>query len=130
MSYDLWFWRQTKPSHLSHDGICEQLVEDKTIDGIAILPIEDIKAAIVAAFPEIQDDRTSMIWDGNGSYFQVSWTASATHVSVSCGYKLLENPDPLNRMIDVMAGFGCALYDPQTGERYIQPDVTEQPRDN
>ena len=68
MSYDLWFWRQTKPSDLSLDAICEQLVEDQPIDGIALLPIDDIKAAIVAEFPDIEDERTSMIWDGNDSY--------------------------------------------------------------
>ena len=125
MSYDLWFWRQTKPSELSLDAICDTLAEDKLLDEIAVLPIDDIKAAVIAEFPDIEDELTSMIWDGNDSYFQVSWPVTATHVSVSCGYKLLDNPEPLNRMIDVMAGFGCALYDPQTGERYSQPEIPE-----
>ena len=123
MSYDLCFWRQTKPSDLSLDEIWGQLGEDKLIDGIALLPIGNIKAAVLAEFPEIEDELTSMTWDGNGSYFQISWPVYATHVSVSCGYKLLDNPEPLNRLIDVMASFGCALYDPQTGERYTQPDL-------
>ena len=26
--------------------------------------------------------------------------------------------DDANRLIDVMTGFGCPLYDPQTGERF------------
>lgn len=125
MSYDLWFWRQTKSSDLSLDEICDQLAEDKLIDGIATLPIDHIKAAVRAQFPEIADELTSMTWEGNDSYFQVFWSAYATHVSVSCGYKLLDNPEPLNRLIDLMASFGCALYDPQTGERYTQPDLPE-----
>ena len=62
MSYDLWFWRQTKPSELSPDAICQQLAEDKLIDGIALLPIDEIKAAIVAEFPDIEDGLTSMTW--------------------------------------------------------------------
>ena len=123
MSYDLWFWRQTKPSGLSLDAICDQLGEDNMIDGIALLPIEDIKVAIVLEFPEIEDELTSMTWNGNDSYFQICWPVYPTHVSVSCGYNLLDNPEPLNRLIDVMAKFGCALYDPQTGERYAQPDL-------
>lgn len=123
MSYDLWFWRQTQPSELSLDAICDQLGEDNVIDGIARLPIKDIKAAIVAEFPDIEDGLTSMTWNGNDSYFQIYWPVFATYVSVSCGYRLLENPEPLNRLINVMAGFGCALYDPQTGERYAQPDL-------
>jgi hypothetical protein len=123
MSYDLWFWRQTKSSDLSLDQICDQLAEDNLIDGIAHLPIADIKAAVRAEFPGIEDELTSMTWEGNDSYFQVCWPVYATHVSVSCGYKLLDNPEPLNRLIDVMASFGCALYDPQTGERYTQPDL-------
>lgn len=125
MSYGLWFWRQLRPSALSPDAICEQLAEDKRIDGIALLPIEEVKAAIVKEFPDIEDGLTSMTWEGNGSYFEVSWPVSATQISVTCGYKLLKNPEPLNRMIDVMAGFGCALYDPQADERYPQPDPSE-----
>jgi hypothetical protein len=129
MSYDLWFWRQTRPSALSPDAICQQLAEDKLVDGIALLPIEEIKAAIVAEFPDIEDGPTSMTWEGNGSYFQVSWSVSASQISVTCGYKLLKDPEPLNRLIDVMAGFGCALYDPQTGERYTQPDLPKPSSD-
>ncbi|MCC9604241.1 hypothetical protein LOC67_27115 [Stieleria sp. JC731] len=110
---------------MSIDAICEHLAEDKLVDGIPILPIDDIKRAIIAEFPEIEDVRTSMIWEGNDSYFQVSWPVTATHVAVSCGYKLLDNPEPLNRMIDMMGRFGCALYDPQTDERYEQPEITE-----
>ena len=123
MSYDLWFWRQTQPSDFSLDEICDQLCEDKLIDGISLLPIGDIKAAFRAEFPEIEDELTSMTWEGNDSYFQVSWPVYATYVSVSCGYKLLDNPEPLNRLIDLMASFGCALYDPQNGERYTQPNL-------
>ncbi len=108
---------------MSPDAICQQLAEDKLIDGIAILPIGEIKAAIVAEFPDIEDGLTSMTWEGGGSYFEVSWSVWATQVSVNCGYKLLKNPEPLNRMINVLAGFGCALYDPQTGERYTQPEM-------
>lgn len=122
MSYDLWFWRQTKPSGLPLDAVCSLLAEDKLIDGIAVLPIDEIRAALVAAFPDIEDGHTSMSWEGNGSYFEVALPVYGTHLAVSCGYKLLAHPEPLNRIIDVMAGFGCALYDPQTGKRYTQPD--------
>ncbi|MEZ6137501.1 MAG: hypothetical protein R3C53_21645 [Pirellulaceae bacterium] len=129
MSYDLWFWRQTRPSELSPDAICQQLAGDKLIDGIALLPINDIKAAIISEFPDIQDGLTSMTWEGNESYFEVSWSVHATLISLTCGYKLLKKPEPLNRMIDVMAKFGCALYDPQTGERYSQSDPPNTSRD-
>ncbi len=125
MSYDLWFWRQTKASNLSLDEICDQLAEDNLIDGIATLPIADIKAAVRTEFPGIEDELTSMTWEGNDSYFQVCWPVYATHVSVSCGYKLLDNPEPLNRLIDRHGEFWLCLFDPQTGERYAQPDLPE-----
>ena len=123
MSYDLWFWRQSKPLPLTLDQICEALAEEDDIDGIETLPIEQIKQALIDEFPNIDDQLSSMIWDGNDSYFQVSWPVSASHIAVSCGYKLLDNPDPLNRVIEAMGRFGCALYDPQTGERYEQPAI-------
>lgn len=111
------------PSALSPDAICQHLAKDELVDGIALLPIEDIKTAIIAAFPDIADGLTSMNWEGNGSYFELSWSVSATQISLTCGYKLLQNPEPLNRIIDVMTRFGCALYDPQTGKRYPQSDL-------
>ncbi len=53
MSYDLWFLAyQTKASDLSLDQICDQLAEDNLIDGIATLPIADIKAAVARSFQE------------------------------------------------------------------------------
>ena len=112
MSYDLWFWRQTKSLDLSFSQICETLEEPGKLDGIETLPIDRIQRE-----PCWRSFR-------NDSYFQVSWPASASHVMVNCGYRLLDNPQPLNRLIDVLGKFGCALYDPQTGERYQQPDVS------
>lgn len=120
MSYDLWFWRQTKPLTLSLDEVCEELSLENEIDGIEMLPINRIKECLLSEFPDIDDQLSSMTWEGDGSYFDVTWPANRSHVSVSCGYKLLENPDSLNRIIELMSKFGCALYDPQTGERYEQ----------
>ena len=95
------------------------------VDGIAHLPIKEIKAAVMSEFPDIDDGLAEMTWDGNESYFQIYWPVYPTHVSVSCGFKLLENPEPLNRLIDLMARFGCALYDLQTDQRYEQQDLNE-----
>lgn len=122
MSCDLWFWRQLKPIMLSPEAICDELAEERAVDGIETLPIDRIKQALKSEFPEIDDELSSMSWEGDGSYFEVTWPADRSHVAVSCGYKLLEKPDALNRLIDLMNGFGCALFDPQTGERYDQPD--------
>jgi hypothetical protein len=46
-------------------------------------------------------------------------------VIANCGYELLKTPEAVNRLIEAFAtSLGCALYDPQTGERYEQVEPT------
>lgn len=66
MSYDLWFWRETKPIDQTPEQICDCIAEEKPLDGIATLPIDRIKGALVAAFPDIQDEGASMTWHTSG----------------------------------------------------------------
>lgn len=122
MTYSLYFWRQTKSLSLSVDEVCSQLCEDRAIDGVAELPIDAIRQAFMDAFPGM-NGLSALAWEGDGSYFEVHWPPDPCNMlTVTCGYKLLESPDTMNRIIDVAARFGCAFYDPQTGKRYHQPD--------
>jgi hypothetical protein len=127
MSYDLYFWRQTSFQNEAPEQICKELERDIEIPGIVFLPIAKIKERFIASFPETDDGGSQLNWEGTNSYFQVSWPTTSKPgltlaINISCGYKLLETPEIMNRLISVAQEFGCALYDPQTGERYQQPE--------
>src|SRR4051794_37934917 len=121
MSYDLIFWRELTPRTDSPRDVYNLLMEDQAVDGLAVLPIDQVKRRFTEAFPEIDDQGAQMIWEGAGSYFLLSWPPNPSiALIVNCGWPLLNSPDTMNRVIDVAHTFGCALYDPQTGERYEQ----------
>jgi hypothetical protein len=43
-------------------------------------------------------------------------------IAVTCGYSLLNSEATMTRISDACNTLGCALYDPQTGKRYEQPE--------
>ncbi|WP_162086502.1 hypothetical protein [Lentimonas sp. CC8] len=126
MSYDLYFWREERNLKNDPQDVIETLSADKPIAGIATFSRDKIREKFKLDFPGIVDGDISLDWEGEGSYFQVSFThadkMSVNCIIVTCGYKLLDSPDTMNRIIDVGSHFGCALYDPQTNERYQQPN--------
>lgn len=126
MSYDLYFWRQTKSRGESHGEIIDLLSADEAVPGIEAFPRELVRAKFKRLFPDITDGDFQLDWEGAGSYFQVSFAhADEKHVhliTVNCGYELLKSPDVMNRIVEACGELGCALFDPQSGERYEQPD--------
>jgi hypothetical protein len=127
MSYDLYFWREIASSGARPEDVCALLCEEQEPEGLAWLSVADLKGRFAAAFPGIRDGGTELNWEGEESYFQVSWPVGSRPgrtlgIFVHCGYPLLESPDTLNRVIEIAGEFGCALYDPQTGKRYNQAD--------
>lgn len=124
MSYDLYFWRQD-PSLIAEPGeLSAQLQDGVSIPGIVPLHLENVVSALRANFPEIQPNGRGYMWEGAGSYFDAHFTfldaATVTCVTVNCGFELLKSPDTMNLIIDAFLSLGMALYDPQTGERYLQ----------
>ena len=108
-----------KPSEL-----LEVLSEGTSVKGIASFPRDDVRRLLRNYFPDIEDADFELTWEGDGSYFQISFGhASATDVQLiaaNCGYELLKTPKAMNRLIEACASIGCALYDPQTDKRYEQ----------
>jgi hypothetical protein len=126
MSYDLYFWRQSPEVSQSPDELLVLLSEDQPVEGVATWPRASVRQLLKGAFPEIQDDDSELTWEGAGSYFQINFGHANEYdvhlITVTCGYTLLDSPEVLNRLIDTCGRLGCALYDPQTGERYDQPE--------
>ena len=126
MSYELYFWRQTKDTPLSPLETMNLLSTDQPVEGISSFPRSEVRAVLREYFPEIEDGDSELTWKGDGSYFQISFAhPSDTEVHMiiaNCGYELIKGQNAVNRLIEACTGFGCALYDPQTNERYQQPE--------
>ena len=128
MSYDLYFWRQTKACEASPDELLDFLSLNQPVEGIATFPRERILQVLRKAFPDIDDGDFELTWEGAGSYFQISFghaNEKQVHlIAANCGYELLKCPEAVNRLIEACEQLGCALYDPQEGKRYDQPEPT------
>ncbi len=127
MSYDLYFWRQTRDVQMGPGEIIDALSGDTPVDGIASFPRTRVRAVLKERFPDIQDGDLELTWEGDGSYFQISFghaNERDVHLIVAnCGYELVKAENAVNRLIGACTSLGCALYDPQTDKRYEQPDA-------
>lgn len=126
MSYDLYFWREERTLRKTPDEIRRMLTDDATVAGVATFPRSTVRQRFRDALPAIVDNDVGMDWEGAGSYFQVGFNhsdeKSINCIIVTCGYQLLKSPDTMNLILGVANSLGCALYDPQTGQRYQQPE--------
>ena len=126
MSYDLYFWREECPLGKTPNEISGMLTDDATVAGVATFPRSTVRQRFRDAFPTIVDNDIGMDWEGAGSYFQVGFNHSdgknVNCIIVTCGYQLIQSQDTMNLIIGVVNSLGCALYDPQTGQRYQQPE--------
>ncbi len=121
MSYDLIFWKEVTPINEPPDRVCEMISNDEAIEGIAELPIDQIKMRFLEVFPDIDDNGAEMYWEGEESGFTLTWPPNPTNAIIAqCGYGLLESPQIMNQIIDIAHEFGCGLYDPQVGKRFEQ----------
>jgi hypothetical protein len=119
MSYELMFWRQAAMMTLSSKAIYESLNENRAVDGLSDLPIEDMISDLTSLFPdavrESNDSRESIAWfsQNQEDSFRATW--SAQHFRVDCNRLPLNQ---VNEIVNMSAKYGCPLYDPQTGERF------------
>src|SRR5438046_3185551 len=104
MSYDLYFWRQTKMFSEKPEAIVDLLSSDEPVPGIAAFPRERVRGVLKKFFPDITDGDFQLDWEGAGSYFQVSFghanEKDAHLIIVHCGFELLKAPDIMNRLIE------------------------------
>jgi len=119
MSVDLNFWKYQKGVDLDSATVYQNACcNNKMIEGLEALPIEDILKETAAAFPE---------WDCLDPYnyereeygsFQISTTPQT--VRFDC-YSMKQAD--MKRFSEVLSKFGCPLYDPQQGVRFDKISV-------
>lgn len=96
------------------------LIDHRPVEGVATLPIESILTELVVALPgSVRESngagREWIDWVGEDdeSSIQILW--SDVHVYADCRNAEYE---VVNRIIEVLADFGCPLYDPQVDKRF------------
>lgn len=126
MSYDLYFWRQPARFAIEPEKVMNMIAADQNVEGLTAFSVSEIKRAFAAEFPDIEDNGPQLVWEADEGGFDISWAMhpgadQTSAIIAACGHGLLEAPEILNRIIEVAAGFGCALYDPQVNQRFEQP---------
>lgn len=114
MSVDLNFWKYQNNVYLDNETVYKKTCcDNEKVEGLEILPIEDILKETAAAFPEwISLDSLNYERKEHGS-FQISTTPQT--VRFDC-YSM--EPSDMKRFSTIMSKFGCPLYDPQQGVRF------------
>ena len=122
MSYDLYFWRQSRELQQAPGEILNRLIEDEEVDGVDYLSVDRVRTQFQSAFPGSTDEGAQLVWND----FIVSWSVpmrvgETLLIIVNCSWSLKKQPDLLNRIIEAGAKCGCAVYDPQVDTRFDQP---------
>jgi hypothetical protein len=117
MSYDLNFWNYTNEpgNNFNHQEVYEKLSDGNKVDGLENLPIEIILKRVNEVFSsEGWEKLDDLNWEGKNGAFQIYTTPQLFRIDC---YDM-EGED-MNKFIDIASEFGCPLYDPQVGNRYV-----------
>lgn len=116
MSIDLNFWKYRDGVYLDNGMVYQKACcDNENVEGLEILPTEEILKETAAAFPEwTSSDPFHYEGKEHGS-FQIQVTPQT--VRFDC-YSM-EAAD-MKRFSSILSGFGCPLYDPQQGVRFDQ----------
>ncbi|MCG6884124.1 MAG: hypothetical protein LJE62_10270 [Silicimonas sp.] len=116
MSYDLVFWRYsdegTPRTHADHLAIYTA----NGTEGLEPLPKGEVESALHSAMPEdwVFDDESAWVRETGGT-IQIYWSSPCMVLFHLYGKW---SGGDANRLIGVMNGFGCPLFDPQIPERF------------
>jgi hypothetical protein len=110
MSYDISFWRESRPVGLSPNEAYRRLSRGKPVEGLAELPVEEVFAGLREAFGPFYEELSE--FETDDCSIEVSWSA--------CHFRFDLRGDvdeAAGRLVALMAGFGCSPYDPQVDTR-------------
>ena len=114
MSMDLDFWKYREGAVHNDSRIYETACCDGEIsEDLETLPIKEILEKVAAAFPGWKALNSKSYENEDGGAFEIFTTSQI--VRFDCyGMK----GEDMNRLMDVLAEFGCPLYDPQVSTRF------------
>src|SRR5580700_8024962 len=117
MSYDLCFWREATNAEINVDKLLRELDHTVQFPGVVGIPLVTVRQAFRQEFPEVTGGAGLLDWEGDGSYFQASFTfldeRTVSLITINCGYELLKSPQAMNRLGKVAVLLGCRIYDLQ-----------------
>ena len=114
MGRQLAFWKYEGGADLNAREVYEKsVVEGSVVAGLATLPEAEILSKVKKTFREYE-----RLDDYNYGGLQGNFTIYINSQSVMFDCSLRMNEDELNKIIDLMAGFGCPFYDPQIDVRF------------
>lgn len=114
MSRHLAFWKYNDGTYLDNHNVYEvACIEGKTIEGLSILPINDILNNVNELFNDY-DKLDEFNYESSKGSFTIITTEQT--VLFDCSWGML--PTELNKIIDLMLEFDCPYYDPQIKTRF------------
>ncbi len=117
MSYDLFLWREQPGAKIDPAQLLRELNDTVQFPGIIGIPLTTIGNAFKQQFPDITDGGHEFDWEGDGSYFQVTFTfldeRTASLIVLNCGFELLKSPNAFERIHAVATVLGCRVFNPQ-----------------
>ena len=114
MGRQLAFWKYENGIALDAGEVYQKsCVEGVSVSGLAQLPVNEILAKAKKVFREYE-----RLDDYNYGGLEGNFTIYANPQSVVFDCSLRMNETELNKIIDLMKGFGCPLYDPQIAVRF------------
>lgn len=113
MIYDLTFWNQQEPCDRDPLQIYAALRRREQVPGLVELPVPEILASLKVVFPDFDPGQPLTSAHPGGASFDTTWSNQHFRFRVREG--LVEAK---NKLIGILSGFGCPLYDAQLGRRY------------
>lgn len=114
MGRQLVFWKYEDGIYLNNGEVYRAAVaEGKNVTGLAELPVSEILMKVKKVFREYE-----RLDDYNYGGLEGAFTIHTTPQCVTFDCSLRMSEKELNKVIDLMADFGCPYYDPQIETRF------------
>ena len=112
MAYDLSFWKYEEGKTNVHEEVYARLSDGEVVQGVANLPIEEIKRDVALQFKD---------WERLDEYHFVK-EDEAIEVYMTDQFVRFDcygvSEEDMNRLIDIMLAYDCCLYDSAINVRF------------
>jgi len=113
MARQLVFWKYQDGIYLDNKKVYQSICDDKTIQGLANLPVSEMKEKVKRTFSNYNMLDEQNFESANGSF---TIFENSQYVIFDCSFSM--PVDDLNKIIDIMLEYDCPYYDPQIEIRF------------